>query len=603
MDKYIGRLLDNRYEILEVIGIGGMAVVYKAKCHRLNRMVAIKILKDDFLEDEDFRSRFHAEGQAVAMLSHPNIVSVYDVSTTAGCDYIVMELIEGITLKQYMQKKGVLNWKETLHFATQIAKALDHAHSRGIVHRDIKPHNIMVLKNGSIKVADFGIARVIAKGNTLTKEALGSVHYISPEQAKGEHVDARSDIYSLGIVMYEMITGKQPYEGNSPVNVALQHITGGAIMPSILNPGIPAGIEQIIMKAMAHSPDNRFDSAVELMSAMDAFRNDPTILFDYHTKDIDPRGIPNLERPGSRRPEKAQEKSPDLKESPKKPVVLPEAKERKRDPAVDKKSKIAKIAVISCSVAILLAIVILSVLLFNGNPFGGGDDFVTVPSLLGKKFSTLPSYPGITIELGSEVYDSFYEAGYIVNQDVQSGTSVQKGTVIYVTVSKGPEPVFYYMPDVIGKDKDDALDILNNLSLGLDVKFEEEVVTSGATGVVLRTNPEKNAEIQPGQTVIVYISKREVVQKDKVPKVLGKDLQEAIKTLDYNGFKKVKFEYVESNQPKDTVVMQTPESGEKVEVTETIYLFVSSGPPETEPTDPNTGVPNESQTTEPGTGA
>ena len=279
MDKYIGRLLEGRYEILDVLGVGGMAVVYKAKCHKLNRMVAIKVLKDDFLEDADFRGRFHAEGQAVAMLSHPNIVSVYDVSSTDTVDYIVMELIEGITLKQYIEKKGALNANETLHFANQIAKALEHAHSRGIVHRDIKPHNIMVLRNGSVKVADFGIARSIAKGNTLQKEALGSVHYISPEQAKGEHVDARSDIYSLGVVMYEMSTGKQPYEGSSPVNVALQHINSTPVLPTALNLQIPAGLEQIIMKAMAQNPEDRYSSAVELQSAIEQFQKDPTTVF------------------------------------------------------------------------------------------------------------------------------------------------------------------------------------------------------------------------------------------------------------------------------------------------------------------------------------
>ena len=290
MDRYIGRLLDNRYEILEVIGTGGMAVVYKARCHRLNRLVAIKILKDDYSSDEEFRRRFHAEGEAVAMLSHPNIVAVYDVSTSEIADYIVMELIEGISLKQYMEKKGVLNWKETLHFGIQIGKALEHAHSRGIVHRDIKPHNIMVLKNGSVKVTDFGIARLMSKGNTLTKEALGSVHYISPEQAKGGRIDNRSDLYSLGVVMYEMMAGRPPYDGESPVAIAIQHINGGAMLPSTLNPNIPGGLEQIIMKNMAQEPNNRYDSATQMLYDMEEFRKDPTILFDYtgtrHTETI-----------------------------------------------------------------------------------------------------------------------------------------------------------------------------------------------------------------------------------------------------------------------------------------------------------------------------
>ncbi len=216
MDQYIGTLLDNRYEILEVIGTGGMAVVYKARCNRLNRLVAIKVLKRELSQDEEFRRRFHAESQAVAMLSHPNIVSVYDVSHSNNLDYIVMELIEGITLKQYLEQKGRLNWREALHFSTQIAKALEHAHSRGIIHRDIKPHNIMILKDGSVKVADFGIARISSAQNTLTREALGSVHYISPEQAKGGKVDYRSDLYSLGVVMYEMLTGRPPFDGDTP---------------------------------------------------------------------------------------------------------------------------------------------------------------------------------------------------------------------------------------------------------------------------------------------------------------------------------------------------------------------------------------------------
>ena len=281
IDQYIGRLLDERYEILEVIGTGGMAVVYKARCHRLNRLVAIKILKDEYARDEEFRRRFHAEGEAVAMLSHPNIVQVYDVSSTETANFIVMELIDGISLKQYMEKKGVLNWKETLHFSMQIAKGLEHAHSRGIVHRDIKPHNVMVLKNGSVKVMDFGIARVMNKSNTLTKEALGSVHYISPEQAKGGYTDNRSDLYSLSVVMYEMMTGRPPYDGESAVAVAIQHINGGAAMPTTLNPNIPGGLEQIIMKGMALDVKDRYASATEMLQDMEEFRKNPAILFGY----------------------------------------------------------------------------------------------------------------------------------------------------------------------------------------------------------------------------------------------------------------------------------------------------------------------------------
>ena len=281
MNQYIGRLLDDRYEILEVIGTGGMAVVYKALCHRLNRLVAIKILKDEFSGDEEFRRRFRAEGEAVAMLSHPNIVQVYDVSSSDTANYIVMELIDGISLKQYMEVKGVLNWKETLHFSMQIAKGLEHAHSRGIVHRDIKPHNVMVLKDGSVKVMDFGIARVMSKSNTLTKEALGSVHYISPEQAKGGYTDSRSDIYSLSVVMYEMMTGRPPFDGESPVAVAIQHINGGAPKPSSLNPNIPVGMEQIILKGMALEPKDRYASATEMIQDMEEFRKNPAIDFRY----------------------------------------------------------------------------------------------------------------------------------------------------------------------------------------------------------------------------------------------------------------------------------------------------------------------------------
>ena len=588
MDKYIGRLLDDRYEILEVIGVGGMAVVYKAKCHRLNRMVAIKILKDDFLEDEDFRSRFHAEGQAVAMLSHPNIVSVYDVSSSSGGDYIVMELIEGITLKQYIERKGALNWKETLHFALQIAKALDHAHSRGIVHRDIKPHNIMVLRNGTVKVADFGIARGIAKGNTLRKEALGSVHYISPEQAKGEHVDARSDIYSLGVVMYEMATAKQPYEGSSPINVALQHINGTAVMPSVLNSSIPTGLEQIVMKAMEKDPENRYDSALELAEAIEQFQNDPEIVFPYPMLEMEtPRNKSQEESQAIRNPQRNVDN---------KVVKLPEDSRNRQsqERKTVKNTNVARIAIIASTVAILIAIGIL-VLLLSGNLFGNGDKMVSVPDLNGKMFATLPSYPGVKIELGEEVYDNFYQAGAIISQDVAAGSEVIKGTTIYVTVSKGAEPIIYTMKDVVGMYEAEAHTLLTQMGILLDIKIEYEVTDSVKAGRVIRTAPEKDTVLQKEQTVIIYVAKAKTIVKEYVPEVVGMNVDAAIAKLKANKFENVKIELVEDATVNEgTVLRQSEAKGTKLDITEEIIIWVSTLPAETTP--PTDAAPTDGNT-------
>ena len=451
MNHYIGQLLDDRYEILEVIGTGGMAVVYKALDHRLNRLVAIKILKDEFSGDDEFRRRFRAEGEAVAMLSHPNIVQVYDVSSSDTANYLVMELINGISLKQYMEVKGVLNWKETLHFAMQIAKGLEHAHSRGIVHRDIKPHNVMVLKDGSVKVMDFGIARVMSKSNTLTKEALGSVHYISPEQAKGGYTDSRSDIYSLSVVMYEMMTGRPPFDGESPVAVAIQHINGGAPKPSSLNPNIPVGMEQIILKGMALEPKDRYASATEMIQDMEEFRKNPAIDFRYQASapaehPIAIRGIPQTypkttaEKVAASRtnqPRPATGRIPQPQQAPKRPQQADQGTRRQtvsqntdamRRAAMQRKkeeqrkreerNRIATIAVIVCSVVAIIAIGAFLIAVFNGALLNKDKDLVEVPYLIGTEYTDdlITKYSDFTIRFQPQQYDSTYQKGQIMYQ-------------------------------------------------------------------------------------------------------------------------------------------------------------------------------------------
>ncbi len=587
MDKYIGRLLDNRYEILDVIGTGGMAVVYKARCHRLNRLVAIKILKDDYLEDEEFRRRFHSESQAVAMLSHPNIVSVYDVSSSITADYIVMELIDGITLKQYMEKKGVLNWKETLHFAIQFGKALGHAHSRGIVHRDIKPHNVMVLKNGSVKVTDFGIARMMSKGNTLTKEALGSVHYISPQQAKGGRVDNRSDIYSLGVVMYEMMSGRPPYDGESPVAVAIQHINGGAVMPSTLNPNIPGGLEQIIMKAMAQEATDRYGTAAQMLTDMDEFRKNPAILFDYNTPPTDevtklPKPPLVLEQePPKTTAERVERSKTDISQLPQRRKAANEAKaagkKSPRKKAEESRSNAGTIAIIACSAVMVIAIVIFLVVLFSDGT-GGKTELVDVPQLVGQTYIDLPQYTDFNVKVENEVHDNTYPAGQIIKQEPAGNTQIQKGKTVYVTVSLGKAPNTD-MPSLVKWELSEAERALNNLSLNLHIVVEEEFNETVTKGSVIRTEPMAQAKLTAGQTVKLFVSKGVEVQIGAMPDVVGDKLESAQKVLQSQNLELdvVVEEIFDSTVPAGDVIRTEPERNQELKTGQTVTLFVSKG--------------------------
>ncbi len=615
MDQYIGRLLDNRYEILEVIGTGGMAVVYKARCHRLNRLVAIKILKDEFSGDEEFRRRFRAEGEAVAMLSHPNIVQVYDVSSSDNANFIVMELIDGISLKQYMEKKGVLNWKETLHFAMQIAKGLEHAHGRGIVHRDIKPHNVMVLKNGSVKVMDFGIARVMNKSNTLTKEALGSVHYISPEQAKGGHTDNRSDLYSLSVVMYEMMAGRPPYDGESAVAVAIQHINGGAPLPTSWNPNIPAGLEQIIMKGMALEIKDRYVSATEMLHDMEEFRKNPAIQFNYRSiLDDATRAIPTAVMPRTVAEKKVQQKTGVKPQSnsavmrqrqqtpsavarrsggalpmhiqPQENETIRRAQQRRAEEEKrreSERSRVATTAIVICSAVAVIAIIIFLIALFNGALLNREKDLVEVPYLEGEMYNEgfAEKYKNFTIRLQPQQYSDAYKEGQIMHQEPAGGSRVQKKTDLWLTVSMGKEPETKLMENVLGFTWEQVEEMLENQGYEVLIRNESSYVYE--EGEIIRTDPVDGTELTPGQTIKLWISTGPEIVEKPMPNVVGIQAEKALELLEQLGFTNVITKDINSDQPKGEVIHQSVKKNTETDVTTEILLQVSRGPKETQP--------------------
>ena len=606
-DKYIGRILDNRYEILELIGTGGMALVYKARCHRLNRMVAIKILKEDLADDEEFQRRFYTESQAVAMLSHPNIVAVYDVSRSGSTEYIVMELIEGITLKQYINRKGLLNWKESLHFATQITKALSHAHSRGIIHRDIKPHNIMILKDGSVKVADFGIARLLTVQNTLTQEALGSVHYISPEQAKGGHVDARSDIYSVGVVLYEMLTSRLPFVGDSAVSVAIQHISAIPLSPRDINPDIPAGLEDITMHAMEPDLNLRFTTAEEMLNDLEDFRKNPGIVFNYAASDPSERHIPDALNeqatmvisysPSSSKPGVSVVKA-DGNAKPESALVKPErtapAKRRapvKPEMSSDEYRVTRKRAASTSTLVGIFAIVVflIAVLVFMWN-YLLRDLFnpqekpsVTIPSFINRKYDDVirdAEYEELFNFTRRDEYSDEYRAGIIISQNptaerVQNAPLPGRKINVELVVSVGGEPPAL-MPDLVGRHFSEARNQLINLDLALDIVLEV-VVNDSTSGYVVQTIPASGAEIARGNTVLIRYSGGPDIVEKLVPDMVGSTMAAVEAALRSEGFDP-DFQYFPDPSEEGTVLF-IARAGEMVAVPNTITVYVSSGPP------------------------
>lgn len=519
MDQYIGKMLDDRYEILELIGSGGMANVYKARCHRLNRLVAIKILKSDLADNADFRRRFHDESQAVAQLSHANIVSVYDVSTNPDREYIVMELIDGITLKQYMERRGRMDWRESLHFITQIMRGLSHAHSRGIIHRDIKPQNIMVLRDGSVKVADFGIACLANQGQTLTQEALGSVHYISPEQARGDRIDARSDIYSAGVVLYEMLTGRLPFEGDSAVSVAIQHLSSVPLAPRDIDPSIPEPLELICMKAMNSDPNKRYASADAMIEDLEKFRRDPSVDMDYIRQELTAPAAdtePTMPLPTAQVASAVKKHTGELRR---------EREAEEEPPRRDKKS-IAIIAGIFAA-AVLLVVLLFKLILGDFGPAGSNKSY-PVPDIRGKTVEEAQEMEGVKdiflIEVQGTRTTEEYQPGQIVEQDPTAGRTRKSNLVIQVYVAAEPEKV--PMKDLVGMEYRQARVLLTDM--GLDLKITTETVSSDKYGAdaVIETVPAADEPLVAGQTVILRVSTGP--ETVTVPSFTGQDIANAV---------------------------------------------------------------------------
>ena len=568
MNNMIGKMLDNRYELLEVIGSGGMAVVYKAKCHRLNRLVAVKVLKSDLAEDADFRRRFRDESQAVAMLSHPNIVSVYDVSR-GETEYIVMELIDGITLKQYMEKRGQLNWREALHFITQIMKALSHAHSRGIIHRDIKPQNIMVLRDGSVKVADFGIACLANSANTLTQEALGSVHYMSPEQAKGDRIDARSDIYSAGVVLYEMLTGRLPFEGDSAVSVAIQHLSSVPLSPCEINPDVPEALELICMKAMASDIDKRYASADEMLADLEEFRKNPEVDLDFTIEDLHRETVdePTQYIPAVHTVSKAQKVQEDDTEEEEPPHKMGTRK---------------LLTIIGAAVAAVALIVLLWHAIFSD--LFGKEQTPTeyeVPYLLGMTIAEAEADERVKdifeIEQIGQRASSEYAAGQIIEQSPVQGKTVKGNRVISVFVSTGARTES--MPNLVNTERRNAALQLKNLDLDLAIDDTlEEYSESITAGYVIRTLPEAGTTLNEGDSVTLVVSKGSEKMPVTVITFTGSDIDIVRQQATQMGLVVGDVSSRADVSPIGTVLEQSIAPNTVVKEGTTITFVVSSGP-------------------------
>lgn len=581
MDKYIGKRLDGRYEIHELLGVGGMAYVYNAYDNIEKRWVAIKILKEELAGNSDFLRRFRNESKAIAVLSHPNIVKVYDVSFGDRIQYIVMEYIDGITLKQYIEQQGEIKWREALYFTVQILRALQHAHEKGIIHRDIKPQNIMLLEDGTIKVTDFGIARFSqAETQTMTDKAIGSVHYIAPEQARGGYINDKADIYSVGVMLYEMLTGQLPFVADNAVSVAIMQMQAEPTPPSRINPSIPKGLEEITMHAMEKNPAQRFPSAADMLEDVERFRRNPEIVFHYGEQVDRAYAGTSADIYGNVQQNAAPQKYNDNYEY---------EEEYVRSQNSNRASKI--IAGIVAAV-VVVAIVVGGIYLVKRKGANSGSGFLSFLPGFSTSSTTsdeivLPNFVGkiyaSDIEGNSEYADLTFEITYgnvpskqpgeVLHQDPAAGINVKKGKTVSLTVNGEAEQVV--VEDVKGYKQQDAYDALK--ALNLSPKIQAVADDDTAVGYVVKTDPAAGSTVSTGTTVTIYVSSGPSTESAVIPNIVGYQYSAAKEELEAAGFV-VTAEYDdESDKDENTVLSVSPNEGEKAKKGSVVTVTVSSG--------------------------
>ncbi|MFV0496553.1 MAG: Stk1 family PASTA domain-containing Ser/Thr kinase [Candidatus Fimivivens sp.] len=580
MDNFIGKKIEGRYQIGELVGVGGMANVYKATDLSDGKMVAVKVLRKEFYENEELLRRFKNESKAIAMLSHPNIIKVYDVCFAHNMRCIVMEYIDGITLKEYMEEQRPLAWKETVHFVLQILKALSHAHSKGIVHRDIKPQNMMLLSDARIKITDFGIARFArSESHTLTDRAIGSVHYISPEQAKGDHTDQRADIYSIGVMLYEMLTGQLPFDADSPVSVALKQIELEAPSPRSINPEIPEGLEEITMRAMEKDPERRYQSADEMLKDIEAFKQNPSVHFEYQymtdQKAQSDRFRRNLRHAKQLRDGKGERMAKQRSRKPKEKEAPNPRGNQNYDEEDDPRRGSILMALAGITAAfIVISAAFICAMFYLNNPLEKVPDIV-MPDLTGLKYDAIKNaqeYSQFVLEVEDNQYNDLHERGEVVSQKPKAGTKVKENSVVRLIISNGTKVVL--MPNLIGLEETLAYQELADL----DLQYQKvEIFSQQPAGTVVATDPGFGSEIPASTIVKVQISMGPENKVVEVPDLTGMDMEAARTLLQQLGLEVGGISYITSDKAKNVIISQDPAPTSQIASGAFVNLNVSGG--------------------------